>query len=250
MTALRGLLFDVFGTLVDWRTSVSRQAREILSSRGVTIPWEQFADAWRAEYQPALEEIRSGREPFRLLDEIHRRTLVKASEAIGIRNLDDHTLDALTLAWHRLDAWPDVQEGLSRLRTKYRTAPCSNGNISLVADLSRHNRWTWDAILGAEIAGDYKPKPSVYLKSAAALGCQPEETLMVAAHPMDLQAAWALGMRTAFVARPLEHGTGRPESIVGMKFDWAPGTLGELADQLGCPGSERVYPTEPWKLPG
>jgi 2-haloacid dehalogenase len=228
------VLFDVFGTLVDWRSSVSREARDILAPLGMSIPWDAFADAWRAEYQPALEKVRSGREPFRLLDEIHRRTLGNVLKGLGIGALDERTLNALTLAWHRLDAWPDVGLGLARLRTRFRIAPCSNGNLSLLADLSRHNHWTWDAILGAEPAGDYKPKSSVYLKSAAALGCSPEETLMVAAHPLDLHAAQNLGMKTAFIPRPMEHGTGRPEDGAGMHFDWIVQSLAELADQLGC----------------
>jgi 2-haloacid dehalogenase len=236
MAELRGLIFDVFGTLVDWRGSVSRQAQELLSPQGRTVPWGEFADAWRAEYQPALEEVRSGRAPFLLLDELHRRNLEKVIRSRGISDLGEETLNALTLAWHRLDAWPDVGEGLARLHRRFRTAPCSNGNISLLVDLSRHNRWTWDAVLGAEIAQDYKPKPSVYLKSAAALGCRPGETLMVAAHPMDLRAAAALGMKTAFVARPLEHGTGKAESIAGMRFDWIVDSLVELAEKLDRSG--------------
>jgi len=234
MAAIQGLLFDVFGTLVDWRSSVSREARKILSPLGISTKWEAFADAWRAAYQPALEEIRSGREPFRLLDEIHRRNLEKVVKDAGIGSLDDRTLGALNLAWHRLDAWPDVPRGLTRLGRRFRMAPCSNGNLSLLVDLSRHNRWTWDGIFGAELVGDYKPKPSVYLASASALGSRPEETVMVAAHPLDLQAAAALGMKTAFVARPLEHGTGKPESIAGMGFDWRVESLTELADRLGC----------------
>jgi len=236
MAAIRGLLFDVFGTLVDWRGSLIRLAREILSPQGIALSWEAFADAWRAEYQPALEEIRSGRRRFVLLDELHRRNLEKVVKGFGLSALDERTLEELNLAWHRLDAWPDVGEGLTRLRTRFRIAPCSNGNISLVEDLSRHNRWTWDAILGAEIAGDYKPKASVYMKSAAALGCTPEETLMVAAHPMDLQAAAAVGMKTAVLARPLEHGTGKAERIVGMRFDWTVNSLPELAEALGRQG--------------
>jgi 2-haloacid dehalogenase len=234
MAAIQGLLFDVFGTLVDWRRSISREVREILSPLGFSTNGEAFADAWRAAYQPALEEIRSGREPFRPLDEIHRRNLANVARDAGLGSLDDRTLGALTLAWHRLDAWPDVHQGLERLRTRYRLAPCSNGNLSLVSDLSRHNDWKWTMILGAEIAGDYKPKPHVYLASAAALGCRPEETIMVAAHSLDLRAAGALGMRTAFVARPREHGTGKPEKIDGMHFDWAVDSLTELADRLGC----------------
>jgi 2-haloacid dehalogenase len=234
MPAIRGLLFDVFGTLVDWRSSIIRESREILSPRGVSTNWEAFADAWRAAYQPALEEIRSGREPFRLLDEIHRRNLEAVVKNAGLGPLDEGTLADLTLAWHRLDAWPDVQRGLHRLGQRYRIAPCSNGNVSLLTDLSRRHGWSWTMILGAEPARDYKPKPSVYLHSAAALGLSPGDVIMVAAHPMDLRAAGELGMRTAFVARPLEHGTGNAESTGGVRFDWMVDSLTELADRLSC----------------
>jgi 2-haloacid dehalogenase len=236
MATLHGLLFDVFGTLVDWRTSISREARKILSPLGISADWDAFADAWRAAYQPALEQIRSGHEPFRLLDEIHRRNLERVVQAAGFGSPEDRILRELNLAWHRLDAWPDVRQGLDRLHRRYRIAPCSNGNLSLVSDLSGHNHWNWDLIAGAELAGDYKPKPAVYLKSAAALGCRPEETMMVAAHPLDLQAAAAVGMKTAFIARPLEHGTGKPESKVGISVDWSADSLTELADRLGCGG--------------
>lgn len=235
MAQLHGLLFDVFGTLVDWRGSISREVREILFPRGITIPWDAFADAWRRKYQPALEEIRTGRQPFRLLDEIHRENLEAVVQEFKVRSLDEPTLSNLTMAWHRLEAWPDVRPGLVRLRTRYRIAACSNGNLSLVSDLSRQNDWKWDMILGAETARDYKPKPSVYLTSAATLGCAPEETVMVAAHPLDLRAAQSLGMKTAFVQRPQEHGTGRPESTEGLRFDWMVESLPDLADQLGCP---------------
>jgi 2-haloacid dehalogenase len=232
--AIRGLLFDVFGTLVDWRSSVSRQTKDLLSPLGISLPWEAFADAWRAEYQPALEEVRSGREAFCLLDEIHRRTLKKVLLGFRIEGLNEAILNAITMTWHQLDAWPDVHAGLVRLQSRFRLAPCSNGNISLVSDLSRCNRWTWTAILGAEPARDYKPRPSVYLKSAADLGCTPGDALMVAAHPLDLRAAASVGMKTAFIPRPMEHGTGTPERLDGLQVDWIADSLTQLADQLGC----------------
>ena len=234
MQDVRALLFDVFGTLVDWRGSIAREARELLSSRGVAIDWEAFADAWRGQYQPALEEVRSGRRPFNKLDALHRLNLDVVLDRLGLGRIDESTRSELNLAWHRLDAWPDVTAALARLRTRFRIAPCSNGNISLMVDLARRNGLAWDAILGAEIARDYKPKPVVYLSSAAAFDCEPHQAMMVAAHSSDLAAAAAAGLRTAFVARPDEHGPGRGEARVSVPVDLAVSSLIELADRLAC----------------
>ena len=163
MTAVRAMFFDVFGTLVDWRTSVAREAERILGPLGHKLDWLAFADAWRGEYQPGMEEVRSGRIPFCRLDVLHRHNLERFIPRFGLRDLSEDVLSELTLAWHRLDAWPDVTVALKRLRKKFLLAPVSNGNISLMVDLARRNEFPWDAILGAEIAGDYKPKPRVYL---------------------------------------------------------------------------------------
>src|SRR5499425_254285 len=201
---VRALVFDVFGTLVDWRSSIAREARSLLAPLGYATDWEAFADAWRDQYQPAMEEVRSGKLPFSRLDVLHRRNLDVILPAFGLGHLDEATRANLNLAWHRLDAWPDSAQGLMRLRTKFRIAPCSNGNISIMVDLARRNGFPWDAILGSEIARDFKPKPAVYLSSAAAFDCRPEETMMVAAHSNDLAAAAAVGLRTAFIARPDE----------------------------------------------
>jgi len=227
------LLFDVFGTLVDWRTSVAREAREILSPLGLRAEWEAFADAWRDQYQPAMEQVRSGRLPFSKLDVLHRRNLDVILEAYGFEAVDEPTRVRLNAAWHRLDAWPDVPAGLARLRPKYRLAPCSNGNISLMVDLARHNGFPWDAIVGAELARDYKPKPAVYLSAAAAFDCAPGEAMMVAAHSSDLAAASAAGLRTAFIARPNERGTGKGESAANVPVDISAASLLELSDRLG-----------------
>jgi 2-haloacid dehalogenase len=233
MQQVRALLFDVFGTLVDWRSSIAREAREALAPRGITLDWERFADAWRDEYQGAMEEVRSGRIPFCKLDVLHRRNLEIVLKDFGLGQVDDATRAHLNLAWHRLDAWPDVAAGLVRLRTQFLLAPCSNGNISLMADLARRNGWHWDAILGAEIARDYKPKPVVYVASAAALDCAPAQSMMVAAHSSDLAAAAAAGLRTAFIARANEHGRGKGEASPSVPVDLCAGSLTELADQLG-----------------
>lgn len=235
MKEVKALFFDVFGTLVDWRTSIARESLATLAPLGVAVDGEAFADAWRDQYQPAMEDVRSGRLPFGKLDRLHRRNLDIVLRNFGLGRLDEATRASLNLAWHRLDAWPDVAAGLSRLRRKFWIAPCSNGNISLMVDLARRNGFVWDAILGAELARDYKPKPAVYLAAAAAFDCRPEETMMVAAHSSDLAAATATGMRTAFIARPDEHGPGRGESAATTPVDLSADNLTELADLLGCP---------------
>ncbi len=225
----RALVFDIFGTLVDWRSGV---ARELQTHLRVSAPEaDALADAWRDEYQPAMEEVRSGRLPFCKLDVLHRRNLDTLLERFG-HDADEATRVDLTLVWHRLDAWPDVTPALSRLRPKFRLAPCSNGNISLMADLARRNGWHWDAILGAEHARDYKPKLEVYRAAADALDCAPQEVLMVAAHSSDLEAAARAGLRTAFIARPDEHGPGRGETAASVPVNFSAGDLGALADQL------------------
>ena len=230
---VRVLFFDVFGTLVDWRTSVAREADGILGSLGYNLDWVAFADAWRAEYQPGMEEVRAGRLPFCKLDVLHRRNLARMLPRFGLQNLSDEVLDDLTLVWHRLDAWPDVPAALARLKKKFWLAPVSNGNISLMVDLARRNNLPWDAILGSEVAGDYKPKPRVYLAACDAFSLKPEQCMMVAAHSRDLAAAASCGLRTAHTARVNEYGanTGEPKPTVPV--DFAAKDLAALADQLG-----------------
>ena len=192
---IKALFFDVFGTLVDWRGGISREAQSVLEPLGHGINWNEFADAWRGQYQPAMDEVRSGRTPYTKLDVLHRHTLRKILPDFGLEVLADTVLDHLTLAWHRLDAWPDVSAGLARLRQRYLIAPVSNGNIALMCDLARRNDFRWDAILGAEIAQDFKPAPAVYLAAASAFGLEPGECMMCAAHSGDLKAAADLGLR-------------------------------------------------------
>jgi 2-haloacid dehalogenase len=231
--ATQALLFDVFGTLTDWRTSIAREAKAILAPLGHTLDWLAFAEAWRGEYQPAMEEIRTGRAPFAKLDVLHRKNLERILPRFGISGLPEETARNLNLAWHRLDAWPDVARGMVRLKTRYRLAPCSNGNIAIMVDIARRNGMPWDAILGAEIAGDFKPKPKVYLASAEAFGLAPDECMMVAAHSNDLKAASALGLRTAHIARPDEYGPGTGETAPKVPVDYAAKSLEDLAGQLG-----------------
>lgn len=226
---LRALIFDVFGTLVDWRSGVARELQTHL--RVSAQEADALADAWRDEYQPAMEEVRAGRLPFCKLDVLHRRNLDIVLDRFG-HEADEAMRAELTLAWHRLDSWPDVTPALQSLRTKFLLAPCSNGNISLMADLARGNGWHWDAILGAELARDYKPKLEVYRAAADAFDCAPHEVLMVAAHSSDLAAAARAGLRTAFIARPDEHGPGRGETVATVPVDFSAADLGALADQL------------------
>jgi 2-haloacid dehalogenase len=197
----------VFGTCVDWRTSVARQARELGDRLGVgPVDWPAFADAWRARYDPQMENVRSGARPWATVDVLHREALDDVLAEFGLDEVSDHHRDELTLAWHRLDTWPDVVEGLTALRRHYVIAPNSNGHIALQVALARYAGLPWDAILGAELARTYKPEPEVYLRSVEALGLRPPDVLMVAAHGSDLDAAAACGLHTAFVPRPHEHG--------------------------------------------
>ena len=229
----QAFFFDVFGTLVDWRTGIATESERLLKPLGYALDWAAFADAWRDQYQPAMEDVRAGRLPFSKLDVLHRRNLERILPEFGVHGLADETLRALNLAWHVLPAWPEVPGALARLKPRFLLAPVSNGNISLMVDIARANDLPWDAILGAEIAGDYKPKPRVYLAAAEALDVAPERCIMVAAHSSDLAAAAACGLKTAHVARPDEHGPGRGESAPTVPVDITVANLSELADQFG-----------------
>jgi len=233
-TNVRALLFDVFGTLVDWRKGVARESERLLGSLGYKLDWLAFADAWRGEYQSGMEEVRSGRIPFSKLDIIHRHNLNRILPRFELTGIAESTLSDLNLAWHRLDAWADVMEGLLKLKKKFLLAPVSNGNISLMVNLARRNGFPWDAILGAEIAGDYKPKPIVYLKSCEAFDLAPNQCMMIAAHSNDLGSAAACGLRTGHVARPDEAGPGKGERAPKIRVDVAVSSLNDLAEKMGA----------------
>jgi 2-haloacid dehalogenase len=235
-SSIGALTFDVFGTVVDWRTSVMREGQAFGKPRGLSVDWGKFADAWRGLYQPAMEEVRSGRRPWAKLDELHRESLVRLLGDFGIIGVSPAEIDHLNHAWHRLDPWPDAVPGLTRLKRRFTLATLSNGNIALMVDMAKRAGLPWDAILGAEVARAYKPTPEAYLRSAEALGLRPEQCLMVAAHPADLASAARCGLRTAYVPRPLEFGPGRPGSQPepGQPFDVVAGDFVELAERLGC----------------
>jgi 2-haloacid dehalogenase len=232
MVEVKALVFDVFGTLVDWRTCVARESKKVLEPMGHQLDWIAFADAWRGEYQPAMEEVRSGKLPYVKLDDIHRRMLDRIRPKFGLQQLDEPTMAELNLAWHRLDAWPGVTAGLLRLRQRYLLAPCSNGNIALMADLARHNNIWWDAILGSEIAQDYKPKPKVYLATAEAFNLRPEQVMMCAAHSSDLVAAAKQGLRTAHIAQTNEFGKGKGEAGPLVPVDVSAASFEEFAAKM------------------
>jgi 2-haloacid dehalogenase len=212
---IRACLFDVFGTVVDWRTSVSRDLAAFARGRALpAIDWLEFTMEWRKLYQPSMEEVRSGRRPFTILDVLHRESLVELLERYRVTGLSEADIDHMNRAWHRLDPWPDAVEGLTRLKRKRIVAPCSNGNIALMVNLAKRGGLPWDCILGAETARAYKPMPEAYLASCRQLGLAPGQVMMVAAHNGDLKAAKAQGLATAFVPRPTEYGPGQRTDLV------------------------------------
>jgi 2-haloacid dehalogenase len=228
--AVEALIFDVFGTVVDWREGVAAEVRRFLPD----LDPHAFADAWRGEYQPAMERVRSGARGYVPLDILHRENLDRTLAAFGA-DLPDAERAALNHAWEKLPPWPDSAPGLARLKRRLIIAPCSNGSIALMTRLAKFGGLNWDCILGADVARAYKPDPQAYLGSAAALGLPPERVMMVAAHEDDLAAARAVGMATAFVARPLEHGTA-PAGDASATECWdiiAEGIDG-VADALGA----------------
>ena len=225
---MQALAFDVFGTLVDWRSGVADAAR-----RGGAQDGHAFADAWRALYQPMLDRVRRGTVPWTPLDALHREALDTLLPLFGLAALGESERQELVLVWHRLDPWPDVLPGLARLRRRFILAPLSNGNVRLMIDMAKRAGLPWDVILGAEIARAYKPDPSVYRTAAALLDFAPSEIMMVAAHHYDLVAAAACGFRTCYVRRPQEFGAGGKidlpaEHAVELVVDG----LEELADRL------------------
>ena len=234
---MRACLFDVFGTVVDWRTSVSRDLAAFAREKRLpAVGWLEFAIEWRRLYQPSREEVRSVRREWTILDVLHRESLDALVRRYAITGLADADLDHMNRAWHRLEPWPDVVEGLARMKKKLIIAPCSNGNIALMVNLARYAGLPWDCILGAETARAYKPLPEAYRAACRHLGLPPGEVTMVAAHNNDLRAAKAQGLRTAFVARPTEHGPGQSTDLApdADSADISAADFVALAARLGC----------------
>ena len=215
----RAFIFDVFGTLVDWRSSITREVAQVFSAHGIGADPHAVAVAWRDEYDPSMAPIRDGRRGYTNLDVLHRENLETVLARFDVSGLGNDVLTKLNRAWERLDPWPDVEAGLSAMRAHGLVAPCSNGSIALMAHLARHAGLNWDCILGAEVARNYKPHPDTYLKACAALQLPPDQVMMVAAHNYDLQAARAVGLRTGFIPRPLEHAEPAKQELVATS-DW------------------------------
>ena len=238
LSSVRALVFDVFGTVVDWRGGVAHAAVPFLLRHAATpADPAAFADAWRDRYQPAMEEVRTGRRPFAPLDVLHRENLEAILPDFGIdpSQVPSEELDELNRAWHRLDPWPDVLPGLARLKARYIIAPLSNGNVILMIDMAKRAGLPWDAILGAEVARAYKPSLEAYLRTLDVLAMRPEQVCMVAAHNRDLAAARACGLRTAFVPRPTEHGPNQTGDLrAEQDWDVIVPDFGGLADKLGA----------------
>jgi len=233
--SIKALGFDVFGTVVDWRTSVAREGAALGRAKGIDVDWTAFAVAWRKLYQPQMQRVRSGELPWTKLDDLHRMSLDRLIVEFGIGGLTEEEIDHLNRAWHRLDPWPDAVPGLTRLKTRYALATLSNGNVALMVNMAKRAGLPWDAILGAEPARHYKPDPETYLSTADYLGIGPEQLLMVAAHNGDLAAASKVGLRTAFVPRPLEQGPGQARDLAPERaWDFVATDFEDLARQLGC----------------
>ena len=203
---IRALLFDVFGTGVDWRGSIIRECSALGRRRRLAADWPAFADAWRAGYRPAMARVRSGELPWMTIDQLHRMILDELLVRFEIEGLTEDEIDHLNRAWHRLDPWPEARRGLALLKRRRIIATLSNGNMALLVNLAKYARLPWDCVLSAELFRHYKPDPQAYLGAAAMLGFEPSEVMMVAAHKDDLRAAQACGLATAFVRRPREQG--------------------------------------------
>ena len=234
MSTVTALLFDVFGTVVNWRDGISRDVSIIADQKGVSLDPAAFADSWRAEYQPAMEEVRSGRRSFTILDVLHRENLKKVATDFGLGALSAEDEDFLVTAWHRLPGWPDSSEGMLRLKQKFILGSQSNGNIALIVNMAKYANLPWDVVLGAEVVGHYKPQPKAYLNACTALGLATENCMMVAAHNDDLVAAREAGMKTAFVCRPTEHGVGQTKDLhAEQDWEFVAQDFNNLADKLG-----------------
>ena len=232
---VRALTFDVFGTVVDWRGSIIREGQLLSASKGFTVDWGDFADRWRRGYGPAMNQVRTGELPWTTIDDLHRMILEDLLVEFELTSLNEQERDALNKVWHRLMPWPDTVSGLNRLKAKYVITTLSNGNVSLLTNMAKNAGLPWDAILSAELAGQYKPAPEAYQKAADLLDLPIEQVMMVATHPSDLRAAARTGMRTAYVDRPLERGPGGAQSVVADgDFDVLATDFLDLADQLGA----------------
>ena len=241
--AIRALVFDVFGTVVDWRGSIVREGAALAAAKGLGVDWPTFADAWRAGYVPAMQRAMAagpdGTSAWANIDVLHREILDTLLPRFGLDRLDEAERAHLNRVWHRLDPWPDSVRGLRRLKARFTISTLSNGNIALLVDMAKHAGLPWDCVLSAEIVRKYKPDPEVYQMAARLLGFEREQVLMVAAHPGDLRGAQRAGLRTAYVRRPLERGpnpqgAAPPDALADDRFDVVASDFVDLASRLGA----------------
>jgi 2-haloacid dehalogenase len=233
---VRAIVFDTFGTIVDWRGSLINSLKLFGAEHGLEVPWEKVADRWRAAYRPSLDRVRRGELEWTILDDLHHAALVELLPEFGITSLPGSELRSLTGCWHRLSPWPDAVEGLLRLRRRYIIGPLSNGNLSLLVNLAKFAELPWDVVFGADLFRHYKPDPETYLGVCAFLGLQPEQLMMAAAHNYDLAAARELGLRTAFIPRPSEYGPGQTTDLSPEQpWDVIAADLVDLAEKLTAP---------------
>jgi 2-haloacid dehalogenase len=230
---LKVLAFDVFGTVVDWRSGVMAELATIAREHDLPVDTGAFADEWRRRYQPFLDRVRLGETPWQGLDELHRGALLEVVAKFSLQSLPEPDLDRLVRAWHHLPPWPDAVGGLTRLRSRFVLTTLSNGGVALLVDLARAGSLPFDCILSTELVKTYKPDPPVYRLVPDLLAVRPEQTMMVAAHAYDLAAAAEQGMRTAFVRRPQEWGTGKAQ-IPDFPVDIVAEDFLDLASQLGA----------------
>src|SRR5690242_17284618 len=232
--SVKALVFDTFGTVVDWRGSIIAEGAAWGKTKGLNVDWARFADRWREGYRPAMNKVRTGEMPWTKLDVLHRMILEQILKEFNITGLTEEEKDHWNRVWHRLKPWPDSIAGLTRLKKKFTIAPLSNGNVALLTDMAKHAGLPWDLILSAELARHYKPDREAYLTAVQLLGLKPEEVMMVAAHINDLEAARSFGLRTGFIYRPNEYEPDRQaDHATSGQFDGVSKDMLDLASQLG-----------------
>ncbi len=232
---VKALVFDVFGTVVDWHGSIAREVRGLAKAKGLRVNAVKFARAWRGGYRPAMDRVRRGEAPFEKIDVIHRAILEDVLRQFRITTLTEEEKTHLNLAWHRLKPWPDSPRGLKRLKSKFIIATLSNGNTGLLVNMAKHGGLPWDCVFSSDTFNHFKPDPEMYLGAADRLDLQPEQVMMVAAHKHDLRAAATHGLKTAFIKRPHEYGrNNNPDLASEADFTINAESFLDLADQLGC----------------
>jgi 2-haloacid dehalogenase len=231
----KALVFDTFGTIVDWRSSLIADLGMFGAERGLTSDWAGLVDAWRGEYHPSMERVRRGERPWAKLDTLHRESLERLAPRFGLADLAAADLDRLTLLWHRLRPWADAVPGLLRLKRRFVIAPLSNGNVALLTNMAKQAGLPWDAIFGSDVFHHFKPDPETYLGACDLLGLAPGAVMMVAAHNPDLRAARGFGLQTGFFPRPGEYGPAQRQDLAAEEpWDIVARDVEDLATQLGA----------------